>query len=1125
MLKTRLLGASALVTTLIVGAPAMAAVAPADAAAPSDAAATTAAAAVTVQDTATAPESTEAETVTVTGSRIRRPNVEAAVPITSIGGEEFFQQGQNNVGDTLNDLPQLRSTFAQQNPGAGVGIAGLNLLDLRGLGTVRTLVLVNGRRHVPADILNNASSPDVNTIPNDLIERVDVVTGGNSAVYGSDAIAGVVNFILRKDYDGAQIRASAGVSSAGFGGNQFISAMAGKNFADGRGNVTVQTEYARQERIYASDIPFFRRADGFVTVDADAGIPGSDASDGFPDAVFLRDIRSATIHRYGLVAVPQPQTGIGGTPQCGVGTLANNGPTNTNGTSFNCNYIFDQAGNLTLQNGTRVGTGPTGTFIGGNGQTSREGTQLSILPSLERYNTNVLAHYSFSRAFELFFEGKYSVINAVGNQLGPTFLNNTTGSLGSDARLNPRLDNPFLSAAARTTIANAYLANNCTYTLGAGLGGTCVNNTPGQAGATPAQEATRAAALAARNAAIAAGTYRFQFARNLTDSPDRDEFFHRTTMRFVGGLRGSFNDDWSYELSGNYGKFKEIARMGGFVNRQRFLLSLDAGRNPVTGAIQCRSQFDAAARVGAPGYTESAATLASDIAACVPYNPFGGSDNSAAVSYFSLPITNTASISQTDIQGFVSGDLSQLFELPGGPIRFVVGGEYRREKAKNDSDVAADTGISNSVFLGDVNAKAVTVKEAYGEVQIPILRDMPFFHELTISGAGRISDYNTAVGTTYTYNGGVEWAPVRDIRFRANYGRAVRAPNVSEAGFPSVNNFANGFVDPCNINSIGANAIRTANCNSALTAAQRANLPQAGYSLGVISGSNPNLSEEKSDSYTIGAVITPRWLPGFSLTADYYDITVKGVIVSLSAQTIVNNCYDSPGLTSPTCGLFTRNLSGSNGAFGELPGQINFYTAVQGPNNFAKRKRRGLDIEASYRKSFSEDFKLATRVIYTHSFQVSNFENSLLPDFENRLLSEVGDPKDEARFNLDVTTGPFTIGYVGRYIGPQLTSTYENFYPLSSACTTNTTPVVCPPLNSDAIEIRSYGSVLYHNLRFDFDVNGAGGDSKAGGLNFYAGIDNVTNKKPPYGTTATGAGTSIFNIRGRAYYAGVRARF
>ena len=147
-----------------------------------------------------------ADSIIVTGSRISAPNLQSVVPITSISGEQFFEQGNTNVGDTLNNLPQLRSTFAQQNPGLGIGIAGLNLLDLRGLGTQRTLVLVNGRRHVPADILNNAVSPDVNTIPNDLIERIDIVTGSNSALYGSDAIAGVVNFVLRRDYDGLQVR-------------------------------------------------------------------------------------------------------------------------------------------------------------------------------------------------------------------------------------------------------------------------------------------------------------------------------------------------------------------------------------------------------------------------------------------------------------------------------------------------------------------------------------------------------------------------------------------------------------------------------------------------------------------------------------------------------------------------------------------------------------------------------------------------------------------------------------------------------------------------------------------------------------------------------------------------------
>ncbi|MGN5375620.1 TonB-dependent receptor plug domain-containing protein [Sphingomonas hankookensis] len=271
-----------------------------------------------------------AETVTVTGSRIRTPNLTADVPITSIAGDVIFQNSDQNVGELLNDLPQLRSTFSQQNPGLGIGIAGLNLLDLRGLGTARTLVLVNGRRHVAADILSNASVVDVSSIPNDLVERIDIVTGGSSAVYGSDAIAGVVNFVLRRSYEGSQIRGSASIAGAGFGGSQYISAMTGRNFADGKGNITLHGEYSRQERVFASDVPAFRQQDGLFTVDADTGgLPNG--SDGFPDAIFLRDVRSGTINPYGLIPINQ-RNAAGGA--CGNATAANNGAPNNSGLAF-----------------------------------------------------------------------------------------------------------------------------------------------------------------------------------------------------------------------------------------------------------------------------------------------------------------------------------------------------------------------------------------------------------------------------------------------------------------------------------------------------------------------------------------------------------------------------------------------------------------------------------------------------------------------------------------------------------------------------------------------------------------------------------------------------------------------
>jgi outer membrane receptor protein involved in Fe transport len=784
-------------------------------------------------------------------------------------------------------------------------------------------------------------------------------------------------------------------------------------------------------------------------------------------------------------------------PLCGRGTLANNGPANNLGTPFNCNFLFTPQGSVVAQTGTRIGSGPAGTFLGGNGPTGREGTLLSILPSNERINTNVLARFEIAPALEIFAEGKYVRVNAVGNQLGPTFINNTTGSLGNDARINARLDNPFLSPADRATLANAILASGCGYNLGIAVTAlTCVPLTPAQ------------------TAAIAAGSYRFLLARTLADSPDRDEYFKRDTYRVVGGLRGTFNSDWNYELSGNYGRFDETTDMRGFVNRQRFLLSLDAGRNPTTGQIQCRSQFDPTGAAFPGTNATFAASLAADIAACVPYNPFGAANNAAAVQYFRADIINRSRLEQLNFLGFVNGDLSQLFELPGGPVRFALGAEYRKEKAFNNSDEDADTGITNSVFLGDVNAKPFKVREAFAEVQIPLLKEFPLFHELTISGAGRVSKYNNAVGTAYAYNAGVEWAPFRDLRMRANYGRAVRAPNVSETSFPAIPNFANGFIDPCNANAIGNNPNRAPNCAAVLTPAQLANLPLGGYSIGVISGSNANLTEETSDSYTVGGVFTPRFLPGFSLSVDYYDINVDDVIVTLAAQTIINGCFDSPGLSSSLCSLVQRNTGTTAGPFGELPGQVLFNTLVQGPNNFASRIRRGIDFEVAYRGRLYGNAKFDTRLIYTHQIANSNFQDPARPKFENRILSELGDPQDEFRWDVDVTLDPITLGYNMRYIGKQLTSTYENFFSLNGEA----------PLNADAFDVRDYPAVVYHNLRLDWRIGSKADDSKRE-LNFYLGVDNVTNRQPPFGTTATGAGSAIYNIRGRNYYAGFRARF
>ena len=1050
-----------------------------------------------------------ASDVVVTGTRIRSPNTTSPVPVTSIGGEAIFETGDTNVGELLNDLPQLRSTFSQQNPGSGIGIGGLNLLDLRGLGTSRTLVLVNGRRHVPADILNNAVSPDVSSIPNDLIERVDIVTGGNSAVYGSDAIAGVVNFVLRRQFDGIQLRGQASVTEQGFAGDQYVSAMVGKNFGGGRGNITLHGEYNHQERVFASDTRAFRQQDGLFTVDTDANNGGTlvNGSDGFPDAIFLRDIRSGTIDYRGLIPINQQATGNAtagyAAGACGNATLATFGPTNSQGLPFSCQYIFTDAG-LTAQTGTRFGTGINASRIGGNGQTGREGQTLSILPRLERYNFNMLAHYEFSPALEVFFEGKYNRVNARGNNAGPSFIQTGAGNTGNigDARERPRIDNPFLSATDRTTLANLILASGCNPSLTV----TCP---------------TGGNLTAADRAAIAAGTYRFILARNLTDVGLRDEDFQRDTYRAVAGLRGTFNGDWSYEISGNYGRFDQSQVTSGFIDRQRFSLAMDAGRNPVTGAIQCRSQYDPASafpiqRAGSGDPAANAARLAADIAACRPYNPFGQADNTAAINYFSSTFRAKASLEQVVGQAFVSGDLSQIFELPGGPIRFSIGGEYRREKAYYKQDDVTTNGFNNGVSIPVFDPRAFEVKEAFGEVQVPLLRDTPFFQELTVSGAARVSDYRGGTGTVYAYNAGGEWSPVRDLRFRANYARAVRAPNVSETGFPLVPNFANGIVDPCNVRAINnGSATRAANCLAQIGAANLQNLPDVAASLAIVSGSNPNLSAEKSDSYTAGGVLTPRFIPGLALSVDYYKITVNGIISAVPAQTILNNCYDFPTLNNVFCSAFTRFAGPGLGPLGERPGAILGNSLIVAPLNFAKRITRGIDVNLSYRTRVTPDVSIGTNLIYTHTLQRSNFEDPTNAGFENRILSESGDPQDEFRFDADLGYRSFTFGYRLHFIGQQFTSTYENFRGGINGL---------PPANEDAIAPQKYPIITYSDVRLTFNVGGSG-DERSTGLRFYVGADNVFDQLPPLGSTATGVGTAIYDFRGRTFYAGARARF
>jgi outer membrane receptor protein involved in Fe transport len=396
---------------------------------------------------------------------------------------------------------------------------------------------------------------------------------------------------------------------------------------------------------------------------------------------------------------------------------------------------------------------------------------------------------------------------------------------------------------------------------------------------------------------------------------------------------------------------------------------------------------------------------------------------------------------------------------------------------------------------------------------LPLLSGEPFFEELTLSGAGRVAKYQGAVGTVLSYNAGIDYAPVTDIRFRANYSRAVRAPNVSETGFPLVPNFSNGFTDPCNPAVIGT-GVRAANCLADIGATTLATFTNIAQSLPIVSGSNADLLEEKSDSYTVGVVVQPRWVPGLSVSVDYYDISVKNVIATLTPQTIVNSCYDSATLNNIYCGQFARyrGAIGTLGPGNEQPGRLLGNSLINAPLNFANRTRRGIDVNLTYRKDFGE-FDFNTNLIYVHVLENSNFQDPLNPNFETRLLGQLGDPKDEFRWDFDFGVGDVTFGYRLRYIGPMFFNGYNTLFPLNGL----------PATDVDAFPNTKFPAVTYHDLRVDIDVaEGVDGNT----MRFYFGVDNVLDRGVPQGaTTATGVGSAIYSFRGRNFYAGFRARF
>jgi iron complex outermembrane receptor protein len=929
-----------------------------------------------------APEAKEEESaIIVTGSRIARPELESAAPVTTLTSDILTESGNTAAGDVIQYIPALFSSTNSDLSATRGTLLGGTQLDLRGLGSVRTLVLVNGRRHVAGS--SGTAVVDVDTIPTVLIDRVDVLTGGASSVYGSDAVSGVVNYILKRNFEGLSLNAQAGVSERGDAGKYSLSGAYGMNIADGRGNITIAAQYNRSNAISYGDRDYLR---GNQRLDDDAN-PALRIQQGelTPELIaagaivgdrilnFASDAPSALVARARSAAARAflPGRNFSISSALGLigfdadGDFAPDDPrtdfdrNGVNDCDQTYNFAFTGFGCYVTENG-RVRPFKDGLIAGFANSFGGDGIPVfldneEIVPGVEQFNVNLNMNYEVSPAFKPFFESKFSRTNA-------SSVNNVNSF---NDTIPIRLDNPFIPTELRDAITAFYAAD-------------------------PSFDPADGQIL---------------LSRDNTDFGSNRSEVRRDTFRIVGGVNGEIGGNWSYETSLNYGRTKERFTT---VNRRledRFYAAVDAVRDPVTGKIVCRSSLNAGVIPGTSPFPLYDAdpdgdgifepdTFRTNDGTCRPLNLFGfGAPSAEAVAFVNPSSTNRTTLEQFVAQAFISGTTENFFTLPGGAPAVVVGGEYRKERSSFQIDPFDQAGF---FFESGTQPEkgSFDVAEVFGELELPLLADQRFADLLTVKGSARYSKYsltNTKGVFTWAIDG--LYRPVKDLSLRASYAKAIRAPNINDLFSPSTPATFRP-IDPCDADQInrGPNpAARLANC--------RADGIPVGFTDPLTAritgrqGGNSLLEEEKSTSLTVGAIFQPSFLPGFTATVDYWEYSIKDAIANVPADDIVAGCYDSVDFpNNGFCKLFSRNRNANSPTF------LGFDNLENAPVNFARFEARGIDFQARYRFQLGSDSgNITARIGGTYALKGSNFTSVSDPASENDFIGEAQSP--EVAFN------------------------------------------------------------------------------------------------------------------------------
>jgi outer membrane receptor protein involved in Fe transport len=788
-----------------------------------------------------AEEEVYTEEITVTGTLIPRPTLESLSPVTVMDVEELTYSGVTRIEDLMATLPQA---FAQQNSTVANGASGTATVDLRYLGSRRTLVLINGRRMAPGDA-SFEYAPDLNAIPASLLERVDVLTGGASSVYGSDAVAGVVNFILDTDFEGirgglqysffnhdndnTQVQAMnealnydypTGHSSDGDGIN-FNVALGGK-FAGGKGHAMAYFDYRNIDEVYKGDRDYLTCAAW-----------GSD--DG---------------------------------PVCGGSST---GPLGT--------FYTGDAGPFTVHTVAE----------GGDGWSFTDGVSLynyapwnMIQRPDEKSNLGAFINYQFNDHVEAFAEVMF-MDDRSDAQIAPS------GNFYRTEQIN--CDNPMLSPQQYQII--------------------CADQ-----GYVPGDPDPYVELVFGR--------------RNVEGGPRISDIRH-TNFRGVLGIRGDINDDWSYEVYGLHAQNRNLSVDQNDLNKTRVRQALDVIVDP-------DMDTDGDPTDPANWICRSADARADG---CVPWNVFQeGGVTQDAIDFISIRSILAGTTKTSVVNATFRGDLEGYgVKLPSATegLQVALGAEWREEYLGNDPDQAyldfTPTGFGSPTLPVDAS---FNVKEVFMEGLVPLVQDAPGAQDLSLEVAYRYSDYSTSGGTD-TYKAMLNYAPVPDVKIRGGINRAIRSANAWEL-FRGRSIALSGGTDLCDGPTPSGTPEECA--RTGVDAAMYGTIPQnPANQYNVVIGGFAGLEPETADTSTVGVVVTPRALPGFSAAIDYYDIEIAKAIGYLSFNGVVNNCAQTGD--PMVCDLINRDRFGTLWLLTD--GYVD--TSYQ---NIGTMKNRGVDLNASH---------------------------------------------------------------------------------------------------------------------------------------------------------------------------------